>query len=59
MTQYEVTIKEVFSTTITVTADSIEEALALAERGIEEGLDEEPTYDYTLDSGEWTVEKVG
>lgn len=58
MAQYEVEIKEVHSVTITVSAGSPEEALELAQEAIEEGLDEEPVYDYTLDPEDWTVVKL-
>lgn len=58
MARYEVTIKEVFSTTITVTANNSEEAIQLGQKAIAEGLDEEPNYNYTLDPEEWEVELI-
>lgn len=52
----EVSIKEVHTVTVHLEADSLEEALSLANDIIEEGYDAlDLEYSHTLDKDQWTV----
>jgi hypothetical protein len=58
--KYIVSVREVFSRAITVESNSYEEAKEQANRILESGdtLDDDLSYEYTLDVDEWQVEQV-
>ena len=59
MTKFNVIVKEVHTRTITVKADSKEEAIEKANNIIEEGEDDiNLEYSHTLDTDEWDIEEV-
>ncbi len=58
MSKFIVHVKEVWDQPVEVEAESKEHAISRVVEGIAECKESECSYSYTLDSDEWTIEKV-